>query len=403
MTPARSALLAALAYLAVAIALSGIRPLWLDEILQLLDTRQPSVQRLIEHLPNHTGSAPLGYVAQQASLKVTGYSLRRARLPEAVFGSGTVFLVALLGSALGLRFGWAAAMLYGGFPLILRYATEGRMYSQGVFFSVLATLLYLRLADRPSPSRAVAYFIALVAAVYTQPYAVFVAPAHLLWSALNRERKAVLLGGGAFIFTCVAFLPWYLWAKAQWRINIDGGQHFAASAKTPLMIFREFVGANYAGTGLLLLLCAIAIGSKCLTARNRCLLVLLVVVPVIAVLAVDDWFDYFIAARQFIWALPAAAILASTAIEQYKRSITAVAGLFGVVCVWQSFRFFTSQQEDWQAAAMAIAEQAECGACVLIAPAEQAKLYEFFRPELKHVRCSGPRVVLAITPYTSAE
>src|SRR5579872_123445 len=404
MTPTRRALVSAVLYLIVAIALAGIRPLWLDEILQLLDTRQPSVSRLIEHLPHHTGSVPLGYLVQQTSLKITGYSPRRARLPEAVFGAAAVLVVALLAAELGLQLGWMAALVYGALPLILRYATEGRMYSQALFFSMLATLLYMRLARRPTLGRAGAYYLALLAAVYTQPYSVFVAGAHLLWSWLGRERKAALLGAAAFAVTLAAFLPWYLWAKPQWNLNInEGAQHFSASVRTPLMIFRELAGASYAGTAVLLILCAAALIERTLTPRSRSLLVLLFLVPLAASFAADASFDYFIAARQFIWALPAAAILASAAIEQRKRTTLVFAGLFGVICTWQSFRFFTAPHEDWQAAATAIAEQARCGACIVIAPAEQASLYEFFHPELKHARFSGPRVVLAITPYSTSD
>ena len=177
----------------------------------------------------------------------------------------------------------------------------------------------------------------------------------------------------------------------------------ASSEPSEFMIFRELAGASYVGTGLLLILCAVALRGGLLAPRVRNLLVLLFVVPLAAAFAADAWFDYFIAARQFIWALPAAAILASAAIEQRKRATLVLASLFGLICTWQSFRFFTASHEDWQAAATAIAEQAKCGACIVIAPAEQASLYEFFRPELKHARCSGPRVVLAITPYSTEE
>ena len=75
----------------------------------------------------------------------------------------------------------------------------------------------------------------------------------------------------------------------------------------------------------------------------------------------------------------------------------------GVVCVWQSFRYFTAPHEDWEMASNAIAERTQKGACVTAVPPDGARLYEFFRPELGRARCEAPSMVLAVTPYASGE
>jgi hypothetical protein len=68
----------ALLFLARALPLAPVRPLWLDEILQLMDTRQPAAARLMARLPyQDPGSAPLGYLGQHAALKIVGYSVWR--------------------------------------------------------------------------------------------------------------------------------------------------------------------------------------------------------------------------------------------------------------------------------------------------------------------------------------
>ena len=408
MTPTRGALAVAFAYLGIATALSGVRPLWLDEILQLIHTRQPSANELMVQLPLDTGAVPLGYIVQHASMKVTGFSLRRARLPAAVFGAATVLVVALLGTELGLKSPLLAAIAFGGLPLMLRYATEARIYSQGLFFSALATLIYVRLANRPSWAGASVYAAVLLAAIYSQPYAVSVGLAHLLWSVLHREWRVALLGAAAIAVVAFAFLPWFLWSKAQWTRNINlAAQHFSVSTKTPLVILRELAGAGYVGTGALLILSGLAIAGRRFASRTRSVLILLLAMPLVIPLAADAWFDYFIAARQFIWCLPAAAILAAGACERRKTVTktvtTTLAGLLGVACLWSSFRFFTGPHEDWEAAATALAGQVQRGACLVVAPSDQARLYEFFRPELRDAHCSGPRVVLASSPYTTRE
>src|SRR5947209_3208907 len=99
--PMRSALLTTALFGIAAVALLGARPLWVDEILQLMETREPSVARMIGNLPRNPGAAPLGYLTQHATLAVTGYSVRKARLPAATFAIATVFAAGMLGLQLG--------------------------------------------------------------------------------------------------------------------------------------------------------------------------------------------------------------------------------------------------------------------------------------------------------------
>ncbi|MSV35938.1 MAG: hypothetical protein EXQ47_10130 [Bryobacterales bacterium] len=142
MTPVRSGLAAAAIFFLIASALSGVLPLWLDEILQLRETRNTSTAEMLATVPRNSGAVPLGYLVQQAVLKITGYSARWARLPAMLFGSAAVFLVALLAAELGFTRPWLSAAVFAAFPVTLRYATEARVYSQALFFSVLATLIY---------------------------------------------------------------------------------------------------------------------------------------------------------------------------------------------------------------------------------------------------------------------
>jgi hypothetical protein len=401
-TPLRPALVTAILFLIVAIPLCGVLPLWLDEILQLIETRETSVSEMIVHLPRNSGAAPLGYLVQQATFKVAGYSVFWARFPSVIFASLSVFCVVLLGVELGLKRSWVGATFFAVFPLTLRYAAESRVYSQALFFSILATLFYLRVARRPTWAKAGAYWLALTAAAYTQPYSACVGLAHILWSVAYGERKAALLGGTAFVLTIAAFLPWYLWSKPIWVDGItEGALHFSASAKTPLMLYRELAGAGYWGSGVLFILCFVAIKRGYFTSRIHALLLLLIVVPLVGVFCADAWFDYFLAARQFIWVLPAIAILAATAVERYSRAGVMLAAVLVLICIRQNIRYFTANHEDWEAAASVIAEQVKSGACLLVVAPEHALLYRFFQPELRSGCCNAPKIVLAITPYTT--
>jgi uncharacterized membrane protein len=147
-TPRRTAFAAALQVILIAISLSSIRPLWVDEILQIIETRQASPTRMIVDIRHVPGAAPLGFLVQQAGLRMTGYSIVSARLTPALFGGASVYMVILLAREVGLSRPWLGAV-FAAFPLTLRYATESRVYSQALFFSVLATFLLVRLTKMP--------------------------------------------------------------------------------------------------------------------------------------------------------------------------------------------------------------------------------------------------------------
>ncbi len=407
--PWRDALIVTIPFLAIALVLSGRLSLWLDEILQLVETRGTTTSQLIHLLPRHPGAAPLGYLLQHAVFALAGYSVRLARLPSAVFATGTIFLTALLGSMLSLKKAWLGAALLAIFPLTLRYACESRTYGPALFFSTLATLLFLRLVAQPGWHPAALYSLALAAAVYTQPYTLFVAPAHLLWAIAYRENKLAMWTAAAAAVAVASFLPWYLWTKAVWVSNIEGaGVHFSVSWKTPLMLFRELAGAGYWGSGLLIILFVFAFRAhdrrsqnRVRPSRNGVLLASLIVVPAVLAVLADGFFGYFVATRQIMWVLPAVAILAGLGIETRPRTGYAIASIFTCLCLWQTVKFFTSPRENWQIAADALATEVNQGACLIVVPAEELRSYAFFHPELAASRCPAPRSVLAFTPYTT--
>ncbi len=395
----------ALLYLAAMLWISGLRPLWLDEILQLMDTRRPSASDLVAHLPaHHTGSAPLAYLTQHWTLKLAGYSVRRARLSSALFATAAVLTTLLLATALGCGNSRLAALLLAFFPLTIRYATEARPYADALFFSTLATWLYVRLSQHPRWILAVAYWLALTAAAYSQPYAASVGLAHVAWSLLCRERKTALLGGGAVTAAIGAFLPWYLYARDQWAAGLGPhGPHFTASWKLPLMLFRELAGAGYAGSGLLFILCGLALVDRTVRpGRTKALLLLLIGVPFASVLSADALFGYFVAARQFLWVLPSIAILAADTLRPSRLRMVLLA-CFLAVCIRQNVRFLSAPHENWQAAADAIRHIAQTGACLTVVPPEHLSLYAYFQPDLSHTACDGSHLLLAITPYATRE
>ncbi len=405
--PIRSALGIAALFFSTAVVLSGVLPLWLDEILQLIETRGTTPSQLIHLLTRHPGAAPLGYLVQQSIFSVAGYSVRLARFPSAVFVAGAVFLTGLLGARLGMRRPWIAATLCAAFPLTLRYACESRTYGPALFFSTLATYLFMRLAKEPALLTAAGYCLTLMLAVYTQPYAITVGLAHIVWAACQKDLRTTLFSAVAGALAALSFAPWYVWTKSLWASHIeDAGVHFSFSAKTPLMMFRELVGGGYWGSGLLAILFLAAVWNHRRQSRNATLLLLLIFVPTVVAIAADAKFGYFVATRQIMWVLPAVALLAGLGMERLtvggnNRPTVGIGLLFAGICLWQDYRFFATPKEDWAVAAAALSAEVSHGACLVVVPEEEVRSYAFFRPELATSNCPAPQTVLAVTPYAT--
>jgi hypothetical protein len=422
-TPVRGVAAVTAVYATAVAAVLPARPLWMDEVIQLWVSRLPSAGEVIAAVPTSAGAVPLGILAQHYVIELAGLSEVTARLVAALFGIASVFVTGLIAWRLGLRRPWIAAALFALFPLTLRYSAEGRVYSQGVFFSALATLVFVRLVGRTPwsardpqvPQRptgasaagkgarptAVTYAAIVAACAYSQPLSMVVAGAHCGWAALERKWRLAVWSAGAAAAAGLLFLPWALWARAGWKASaIYAETHFVFTAKTPLMLFRELCGAGYWGSGLLLILAVVAV--RRVERPVVVFLGLLIAVPLAAGLAADAASNYFIAIRQFLWVLPAIAILAAFGVERGGRTGVLLAALLAAGCAWSSVRYFTAPAEDWQAAAGVLRTEMRAGACVSVTPVKFSHLYRFFAPELKTGEGCA-KVAAAVAPYARAE
>jgi uncharacterized membrane protein len=264
-------------------------PFWLDEVLQLAGTApDKSVGQVIAYVPQNPGGVPLGYLFQHAFLEAGGVNRWSARLSAALFAAGAVFLVAVLARQLGAELPELAALVFGILPIVLRYATEGRPYSEGIFFSVLTLVTGLWLANRPGGRRAAVYGLVVAAGLYTQPFTVFTAIAQVGWLWWSGTRSAAKWALTAVFLAGMAFGPWLLYARGGWQQTITTSQfQFSASPRIPLMLLRELTGAGYAGAGILLLCAIAALRRPGLAFEAKLLLSVSVLVPLAGGLIAD--------------------------------------------------------------------------------------------------------------------
>jgi hypothetical protein len=425
-----------LVYLITLLALLPVRSLWLDEILDLPAVRDLSISGLLRDVPHNAGGVPLSYFSQAVAVRLFGFSAFSGRLPSAVFSVLGCIGMILLARQIGLRYRLVVALVFCTFPLQFRYALEARPYSQALCIGIWLTVLLLQLlqsakgASQPvlrefhgrSESKwAAAYGLLLAAGLYAQPYTLFVSACHWLWLFLRRrdpEAKALLPLSLAIVFAAISFLPWYLWARVDWRHSAEHGHFsFHFGWKTFALVLREITGAGYVGIALVLLACVVAWRTEVLQKRHRVLLCLYAIVPVIGALCADANFGYFVAIRQMIFVLAPLALLVAAGFEGLALRGQQLGGwlliaLLLVTNVTGDVRYLLRPREDWGAAASQIAKLTTPSpdastitrGCVIFVPPSSAPFYEFFDRDITRRQCPAELrerdpVVLAISPY----
>ena len=403
--PKRRDLLLITAYAGVLVWLAGLRSLWLDEVLQLVASTQPDARSVIRWVTYNPGGAPLGYLAQRVFVLTLGLTPLAARAAPAIFG--LLSAIALVGFARDLKAG-ATTVTLAAFvvtPLQLRYAVEGRPYSQALFFALAALWCLWRLAQAPS-WRVAAFYAALVTAgLYTQPLAAALQLGALAALAAGGRRRAVRLGGIALAIACLLFAPWYLYVRSAWHLGIAASQDsFSTAPKILLILLREISGGGYVAS--LSLIGAAALGWRRAGSLTRRFLLGSILSGIVCAVAADAVSGYFFAVRQVLFVVPALLLLAAAGLARPRREWwqPSLLAIFLVASLVKDVRYFRSPGEDWPGAARALLTATSHGACAIVPSPEPKEMYQLFEPALSGNFCNasdaaGP-VVIVQNRYT---
>jgi hypothetical protein len=389
-------------YAVVLFSSLGLTPLWLDEVIQGIITLHGSAREMMLGVQVNAGASPLPYLAQHVFMGWFGNSAWVARFPAALCSvlCGVVFAAIC---PYFLKTGrWIALILFLALPIQFRYGLEARVYSQGLLFSLLALLLFLKLNERFSPELTVIYAFAVAAGLYSQPLTLFPTLAQML----PASRPARIAAATGLLF----YLPWYFaqhQAQARYALIVPPTTFFSMHQLNPLTLLHDITGGGYFCAVPLLALVAWAIGR----ARGQRLLLYTVAAALIGPILMDVVFNYFFAERQLLFAMPALILLAGQGLERLRAERPGVLGwamiaVFLLAATVKNYRQATRPRDDLAATADAIVAHLRPGACVLSAPLEHIAVYSFFHPELERRACPGsldaPEVVAVINGYTSA-
>jgi 4-amino-4-deoxy-L-arabinose transferase-like glycosyltransferase len=143
----------AAAWCAVLAVCTILRPLQLDEVLQLIGTRVPHLASVFDWLRYSPGSVPIGYALQWALVGIAGFSNFIARLPSIAALFLTMFAMLRIGTLIGARRVEVLTFTTALTPMLFRYSIEGRPYLPAFCLTAFATLLLLRFVDDPVSPR----------------------------------------------------------------------------------------------------------------------------------------------------------------------------------------------------------------------------------------------------------
>jgi len=388
----------------------------MDEVFQLVATSAQTTDEFMRNMGSRNpGAAPLGYLTQRPFVLAAGPGNLWVRLPSVLFSLLSCWALARICRVLRMpQITLLATVLFMAMPLQLRYATEGRPYAEALAFSLLAFLVFLKLMADPSVPAAILCILAIVAALYTQPYAILNVSGVVFWAIITKAKKgdwkAAVVGPVCLVISVLCFLPWYVLETRKWATGIQehGIPAFHWTLALLLDVFKGLSGDGFLCSVALLVLAAMAFLAR---PEFRWLLLAAILFPLCGALASDAFANYFFASRQILFALPGLAILAALGfLELHRRSkilaIVAMAALLGAA-LQKDVTMQMNSRENWPAAAQAVADVAGKGRCIEVVPATSLDLYTYFVPDLKNKACGTamvqPGAALISSFYTTSD
>jgi uncharacterized membrane protein len=414
-----------ISYALILLASVSIRPLWVDEVVQLTITTSSSLSSMIKTIPINPGATPLGYLTQHPFVRAFGLSAFSSRFPSIVFSVISCWLLARVCQTLQVPRAVVtlAIGIFMFLPTQFRYAAEGRPYAEGLCFSILCVLVLTLFLRDPAPAWGAAYGLSLVAAVYTQPYAILPACGISIWmimiQAQARQWRNALGNALPLVIAVVAFLPWFLYATKTWSTGIQVGQfHFNWTSSVVLDVFKSITGGSFVCSAVFIFLAVLGSRSDHLSftaskqLHPRTALIAAAVFASVGAVACDAIAGYFFASRQLLFAVPALAVLAACGIHQiWTSNRRLISAILGAVLLLESIRidgaYLLHFKENWPLAAQEVAEAAGKGYCVdLVGRQVSIALYSLFVPGIEDRVCnSAPplasKVALVSSIYTN--
>ncbi len=304
----------------------------LDEAQSLWQTNQ-SYDDLLRTIAEDV-HVPLYHVLLRTWRLVLGPEVETARLLSLVFLLAAVPVFYLVARQVLSR-PWAlfALVLFSCSPLLHWYGSEARMYSMLVLVTLVSQYFFLTLVrtDRAAPW--IGYAATAVVGVYVHYFFVFVLVAQglfllAMWSRL--PRRAVVRMAGVALLVALAFLPWFLYFRANGsasgtRPNLPPPSSIDYSNVYSQFLFgfqSDTINTTVLQAWPLLVLAALAsVRTGARLDRATGYLVVAAFVPVLMAFLVSHLMTPFFLSRYMIAALPAFLLLLVKFVSSLTRPV----------------------------------------------------------------------------------
>lgn len=410
-----------LCYGVVIVACLTLRPLWLDEVVQLVHTTAPSVRALVHEIPYDIGAAPLAYLTQYPLAHAAGASRFWSRFPSAVSSVLACWALVLFCRELEIprRASLASLAIFLLIPTQFRYAIEGRPYAEALWLCVVSLVLLLRFLRTARIPWLCLLVVAGIAAIYTHPYAILPSVGMAAWSAFfgyrQRRWKPPLAALVGLAIATLSFVPWYFYSWPTWQADeaLGGIPKFQWTAGLAQDVFKGISGGSFLCSLSFVALAIAGVSAGRISRDRRMLLLFGAVCVLAAVLTADALRGYFFAGRQLLFALPAMVVLAGLGLCRCFERRTWAGILLGAVFCGASLKndigIAGTRTEDWQIAAQTLERVSGEGYCLTFVRQELggAALYDVFVPGLRSHQCPNtleePRRALVWHKYLRTE
>jgi hypothetical protein len=279
--------------------------LWLDELIQLSSTRDLPFHKMILAIAKDPGQAPVGYLVQSALLHETEFSALTARIPSILSALTSCFILN--------RISRLSAVIFALLPLNFRYACEARPYEIALCFSLLALWIFFKLDRQWNIRWYLAYVLFLTLGLYCQPYSIFPSAGCLIWCSLRLgvAVRSFWISISAIAIAGLCYLPWYRYSHPMWQKAMTGFAQPSLATHSFEMVFRELVGGGYFPGSLIVSACIVCLINARGRPFGRLFWICTIGSSIVAPILLDFYFGYFLASRQWIFALPGLAFLTS--------------------------------------------------------------------------------------------
>jgi mannosyltransferase len=239
--------LVALSVLALALRIPNLNScMWLDEILTLVNFARPPAAQILTSFPNQNQHMLYSLLAH-GSMRIFGEQVWALRLPSVLFGIASIWALFLVGRRLiGDKEALLAAALMTVSYHHIWFSQNARGYMGLLFFTCLATWLWLKAMDGDEWRFWIGYAVAVALGMWIHMTMLFVVGAHaliftVLWWRSGRRPALAMRATVAFLLCGTLALQLYALALPEFFRSAVSEISMPSDWTDPLWTFQESV------------------------------------------------------------------------------------------------------------------------------------------------------------------